>query len=682
MLRPSSHSQRRPPSADRRGTIRSRLRRRSPPSASARRGSPSRRSARRIDGEAARPPAASIAPGSSTGPTDDSAIELPHSSYALYDQGRRVARSSMKRGRLALLLRARARRIYLGRGRMVHAPHSGRLVEVVSLGRSGYGGRLVGARRIAAAIRRGHLYTRNVETISFARGIPAPECLPVDGARRLRAGRDRARRRDDPLVRPGRRLRAASRLARRAARRRPVAGARHERLAPGLRLPREPLRPASAAVLVEAPTYDRPLKILRDARRATSSRSRRTTTGSTSTRSQDALDAAGAGVPLHDPDLPEPERADALDASAGAGSPSSRAEHDLLVYEDDPYGLVRFEGEAPPTPVRARRRRARDLQLVVLEDDRARAFASATSSCPKTLAAELEALAVSTYITPVLLAQATVYEFLRRGAFEPNLERVRGLLRERRDAMLGRARVGARRPRDLEQARGRLLPLARPRAWTTAELLGRAEQAGVTFVKGADFFPRGEGGDRSARLAFSFVSPAEIDEGVGAPRCARPGRGEGLGGAVVGRRGPRGSRCAARARAAAAARATHAGPLGRSGRGVAGEGAEAGPTEVAIIARWFVAACSSLPLLAQTSRANRRRVYGACPARASRRADENCALSGAFQHSEICSILRFAAATLPAPATPVENSSQARSASHPRSAAPRPRFPQPGRGRP
>ena len=39
--------------------------------------------------------------------------------------------------------------IYLGRGRMVHAPHSGSLVQVVSLGQSGYGGRLVGARRIA-----------------------------------------------------------------------------------------------------------------------------------------------------------------------------------------------------------------------------------------------------------------------------------------------------------------------------------------------------------------------------------------------------------------------------------------------------------------------------------------------------------------------------------------------------
>ena len=40
--------------------------------------------------------------------------------------------------------------------------------------------------------------------------------------------------------------------------------------------------------------------------------------------------------------------------------------------------------------------------------------------------------------------------------------------------------------------------------------LGRATEAGVTFVPGADF----GGPPNSARLAFSFASPAEIDEGV------------------------------------------------------------------------------------------------------------------------------------------------------------------------
>jgi 2-aminoadipate transaminase len=41
-------------------------------------------------------------------------------------------------------------------------------------------------------------------------------------------------------------------------------------------------------------------------------------------------------------------------------------------------------------------------------------------------------------------------------------------------------------------------------------MLERAAAAGVTFVPGVDF-----GGTRnSARLAFSFVSPEEIEEGV------------------------------------------------------------------------------------------------------------------------------------------------------------------------
>jgi|SRR5918994_4016163 cell wall-associated NlpC family hydrolase len=76
-------------------------------------------------------------------------VELPHSSYALYGKGRPVARSSMKAGDLLFFSGLGHVGIYLGRGRMVHAPSSGRLVEVVTLGRSGYGGRLVGARRVA-----------------------------------------------------------------------------------------------------------------------------------------------------------------------------------------------------------------------------------------------------------------------------------------------------------------------------------------------------------------------------------------------------------------------------------------------------------------------------------------------------------------------------------------------------
>ncbi len=109
---------------------------------------------------------------------------------------------------------------------------------------------------------------------------------------------------------------------------------------------------------------------------------------------------------------------------------------------------------------------------------------------------------MSTYITPVLLGQATVFEFLRRGNLEPNLERVQGLLRVRRDAML----------EALEQE----LPAAtwsRPQGgyFVWVELPQELAAApGVTFVAGTDF----GGAANTARLAFSYVSADEIREGV------------------------------------------------------------------------------------------------------------------------------------------------------------------------
>jgi cell wall-associated NlpC family hydrolase len=75
-------------------------------------------------------------------------VDLPHSSYALYDQGRRVNPSRMKVGDLLFFSGLGHVGIYVGHGRMVHAPHSGSRVQVVGLGGSSYGGRLVGVRRV------------------------------------------------------------------------------------------------------------------------------------------------------------------------------------------------------------------------------------------------------------------------------------------------------------------------------------------------------------------------------------------------------------------------------------------------------------------------------------------------------------------------------------------------------
>ena len=105
------------------------------------------------------------------------------------------------------------------------------------------------------------------------------------------------------------------------------------------------------------------------------------------------------------------------------------------MLEDDPYGLVRFEGEALPTLLElataGTSSTARSFSKTVAPGLRVGYFV-----LPDELADEVEALASASYITPVLLSQATVYEFLRRGLLEPNLGASQALLRARRDAMV------------------------------------------------------------------------------------------------------------------------------------------------------------------------------------------------------------------------------------------------------
>jgi DNA-binding transcriptional MocR family regulator len=102
-----------------------------------------------------------------------------------------------------------------------------------------------------------------------------------------------------------------------------------------------------------------------------------------------------------------------------------------------------------------------------------------------------------------------VFEFLRRGNLASNLEHVCNLLRARRDAMIGALE------RELPEASwsqpegGYFLWLDLPPGVATAEL----DPEGVTFVPGSDFFA-GAGGESAVRLAFSFASPPEIEEGV------------------------------------------------------------------------------------------------------------------------------------------------------------------------
>lgn len=345
--------------------------------------------------------------------------------------------------------------------------------------------------------------------ISFARGAPAPECLDAE----LLADCARSAIEGDASVLAYGAGGGYAPLREWLGKRHGVEPARIVVTTGGLQgfvfYAEELLAERPGRVLVEAPTYDRPLKIL--ARLGAHVH---------------ALPMDGEGL---DPDALERElaagEASFLYTIPTFQNPSGRTlsterrervvalaeQYGVPVLEDDPYGLVRYEGSPPPS-------------LHELEGGKLVTYASSFSKtaapglrvgwfvAPAALAARIEARAVSTYISPPFLTQATVHELLDRGAFEPNLERIKGLLRTRRDAML--AALGRHFPEGTtwsEPEGGYFLWVDLP--VDAEQLLARAEASGVTFVKGSDFFPA-EGGERSARLAFSYASPSEIEEGV------------------------------------------------------------------------------------------------------------------------------------------------------------------------
>jgi len=188
------------------------------------------------------------------------------------------------------------------------------------------------------------------------------------------------------------------------------------------------------------------------------------------------------------------------------------AEHDFVIFEDDPYREVRFEGEDLPTML------SRDTAGNVV-------YASSFSKTiapgvrvgyligPEDLMAAITKQAVNTYISPNMLAQAIVGEFCRSGAIGRSIDTVKRALRARRDAVAeGLAEHIGDEARFVVPEGGYFLWVELGEDIDTTVLLPAAADRGVTFVPGSDFMI--EGGQNALRLAYSAVTPERAAEGT------------------------------------------------------------------------------------------------------------------------------------------------------------------------
>ena len=347
--------------------------------------------------------------------------------------------------------------------------------------------------------------------VSFARGVPAPELLPVEEL--AECAREALR---DPTALgyapgggfPPLRTWLAERH-----------GVEPERvlvtngsLQGFVLLARHRLAGERRRVLVEAPTYDRPLAILAELGAEVVPLA----------VDEDGLDPTvverelAAGPPpafLYTIPTFQNPTGRTLSAERRRRLAAVARAHALVVFEDDPYGLVRFEGD--PLPL-----------VLELDGGEQVVYSSSFSKTvapglrvgylvlPRALAAELERAAVSNYLSPAVLGQATLYEFLRRSALDRNVERVTSLLRARRDAMAGALAATFAGGRFTLPQGGYFLWVELADGVDEARFVDDASTAGVALVAGADFHVPGARTQPAVRLAFSAAAPEEIASGV------------------------------------------------------------------------------------------------------------------------------------------------------------------------
>jgi DNA-binding transcriptional MocR family regulator len=186
--------------------------------------------------------------------------------------------------------------------------------------------------------------------------------------------------------------------------------------------------------------------------------------------------------------------------------------HNILVLEDNPYGMLRFDGE-PLRPMRAD-----NPHDVIYLGSFSKIFAPGVrlgwALVPKHLYRRFYLACEAVVLCPSPLTQMLVTAYLTEYDWRGHLHTMRSLYRERCDAMLGA--LAEELPEGVHWTTpdgGFFVWVTLPEGIDTYPLLYRAIDAGVVFIPGAAFTPSDEPSNK-LRLAFSAVAPEDIVEGV------------------------------------------------------------------------------------------------------------------------------------------------------------------------
>ena len=184
----------------------------------------------------------------------------------------------------------------------------------------------------------------------------------------------------------------------------------------------------------------------------------------------------------------------------------------ILLLEDDPYGLLGFDGE-PPRAIRAD-----DEEGVIYLGSFSKTIASGLrvgwAVAPHGVREKLVLAAESAVLCPSNYAQLTVSEYLATQPWREQISTFRDLYRERRDALL--ESMTALFPSDITwtvPAGGFYSWITLPPGLDAKAMLPRAVAALVAYVPGTGFYVDGQG-RQNLRLSYCYPDPDRIREGV------------------------------------------------------------------------------------------------------------------------------------------------------------------------
>ncbi len=187
-------------------------------------------------------------------------------------------------------------------------------------------------------------------------------------------------------------------------------------------------------------------------------------------------------------------------------------EHDLLILEDDPYGLLTFNGDTLPSI------RSLVPSRVIYVGTMSKTFAPGVRTgwivAPRPIRDKLVLLREAADLCPSNLTQMVVEGWLTSQPWREQIKRFREVYRDKADTMLGA--LGDEMPDGVTwtvPVGAFYVWLTVPRGIDTSDLLAKAISNRVAYVPGRGFYADGSGGNQM-RLCFSYPEVERIAEGV------------------------------------------------------------------------------------------------------------------------------------------------------------------------